>query len=176
MGRVRPDAPKPMQPSYVTPEGQRRMRDELDQLWRVKRPEVTRAVSEAAALGDRSENAEYLYGKKMLREIDQRVRFLRRRLDVLTVVEREPDDRSRVYFGAWVRVEDQDGRRRTLRIVGPDETDHAPRYVSLHAPLAQALLKRGTGEEVVVATPRGRMRYLVVAIAYGAATARDEEE
>jgi transcription elongation factor GreB len=176
VGRLRPDAPKPMKPSYVTPEGKRRMVEELDQLWRVKRPEVTRAVSEAAALGDRSENAEYLCGKKMLREIDRRVRFLRRRLEVLTVVERAPDDRGRVYFGAWVRVEDGRGRRRTLRIVGPDETDHAPHYVSVHAPLAQALLKRAVDDEVVVTTPRGRLRYLVIAISYGAAPASDDSE
>jgi transcription elongation factor GreB len=176
MGRVRPDKPKPMQPSYVTPEGKRRMLDELDQLWRVKRPEVTRAVSDAAALGDRSENAEYIYGKKMLREIDRRVRFLRRRLEVLTVVERTPDDTSRVFFGAWVQVEAQGGRRRTLRIVGPDETAHAKRYVSVHAPLAQALLKKAVGDEVMVATPRGTLRYLILTIAYGARPSRDEEE
>lgn len=176
MGRVRPDKPKPMQPSYVTPEGKRRMLDELDQLWRVKRPEVTRAVSDAAALGDRSENAEYIYGKKMLREIDRRVRFLRRRLEVLTVVERTPDDRSRVFFGAWVRVQDSAGRRRTLRIVGPDETAHAKHYVSVHAPLAQALLKRAAGDEVFVATPKGRMRYEIVMIAYGARPSAQEEE
>jgi transcription elongation factor GreB len=176
MGRVRPDKAKPMQPSYVTPEGKRRMLDELDQLWRVKRPEVTRAVSDAAALGDRSENAEYIYGKKMLREIDRRLRFLRRRLEVLTVVEREPDDRSRVFFGAWVRVEDDAGRRRRLRIVGPDETAHAPRYVSVHSPLAQALLKRAVDDEVAVLTPRGRIRYSILAIGYGAGLPRDEEE
>jgi transcription elongation factor GreB len=176
MGRLRPDKATPMRPSYVTPEGKRRMLEELDQLWRVKRPEVTRAVSDAAALGDRSENAEYIYGKKMLREIDRRLRFLRRRLEVLTVVEREPDDRARVYFGAWVRVEDDAGRRRRLRIVGPDETGHAPRYVSVHSPLAQALLKRAAGDEVAVVTPRGRIRYTVLAIAYGAEPGRDEEE
>ena len=179
MGRIRPDKPKPMQPSYVTPEGKRRMLDELDQLWRVRRPEVTRAVSDAAALGDRSENAEYIYGKKMLREIDRRVRFLRRRLEVLTVVERAPDDRSRVFFGAWVQVEEQGGRRRTLRIVGPDETAHARRYVSVHAPLAQALLKRAEGDEVMVTVPKGRTRYSILAISYGAEPARrvgeDEE-
>ena len=168
MGRVRPDKPKPMQPSYVTPEGKRRMLDELDQLWRVRRPEVTRAVSDAAALGDRSENAEYIYGKKMLREIDRRVRFLRRRLEVLTVVERAPDDRSRVFFGAWVRVEDASGRARQLRIVGPDETAHAKGYISVHSPLAQALLKRAEGDEVMVTTPKGRLAYSIIAIAYGA--------
>jgi len=176
MGRVRPDKPKPMQPSYVTPEGKRRMLDELDQLWRVQRPEVTRAVSDAAALGDRSENAEYIYGKKMLREIDRRVRFLRRRLEVLTVVERAPDDRSRVFFGAWVKVEDAAGRARTLRIVGPDETAHAKRYVSVHAPLAQVLLKRVAGDAVTVTTPRGRIVYTVLAVSYGDPPRRDEEE
>ena len=176
MGRVRPDKPKPMLASWVTPEGKRRMLGELDQLWRVKRPEVTRAVSDAAALGDRSENAEYIYGKKMLRDIDRRVRFLHRRLEVLTVVERAPDDRSRVFFGAWVRVEELGGRARTLRIVGPDETAHAKRYVSVHAPLAQALLKRAEGDEVVVTTPKGRLRYAIVTIQYGAEPARRDDE
>ena len=176
MGRVRPDKPKPMRPSYVTAEGKRRILDELDLLWRVKRPEVTRAVSDAAALGDRSENAEYIYGKKMLREIDRRVRFLRRRLEVLTVVERTPDDRSRVYFGAWVQVEEKGGRRRTLRIVGPDETAHAKRYVSVHSPLAQALLKRAEGDEVTVTTPRGRLRYSILTIQYGDEPARYDAE
>jgi len=166
MGRVRPDKPKPMRPSYITKEGQARLLAEVDQLWRVKRPEVTRAVSEAAALGDRSENAEYIYGKKMLREIDRRVRFLRRRLDVLQVVELLPDDRSSVRFGAWVRIGSGSGRTRCFRIVGPDETDHAPRYVSVDSPMAKALIGRREGDEAVVVTPRGRHRWTIVAVSY----------
>jgi transcription elongation factor GreB len=175
MGRVRPDKPKPMRPSYITAEGQARLRAEVDHLWRIKRPEVTRAVSEAAALGDRSENAEYIYGKKMLREIDRRVRFLRRRLDVLKVVDQLPDDRSRVFFGAWVRIESVPGRPRTLRIVGPDETDHAPRYVSVESPMAKALIGRREGDEVVVSTPHGRTRWTVVAVSYDPLATDDGE-
>lgn len=173
MGRVRPDKPKPMRPSYITAEGQARLLAEVDHLWRSKRPEVTRAVSEAAAQGDRSENAEYIYGKKMLRDIDRRLRFLRRRLDVLKVVHALPDDRNRVFFGAWVRLAGEHAaaggsRERTLRIVGPDETDHAPRCVSVDSPMAKALLGRGEGDEVVVVTPRGRVRWTLLAVAYSA--------
>lgn len=166
MGRVRPDKPKPMRPSYITAAGQARLLAEVDHLWRIKRPEVTRAVSEAAAQGDRSENAEYLYGKKMLRDIDRRLRFLRRRLDVLKVVQQLPDDRSRVFFGAWLRVEAGSGRTRTFRIVGPDETDHAPRCISVDSPMAKALIGRGEGDEVEVVTPRGRTRWTVLQVSY----------
>ena len=119
MGRWRP--PDRPGSKYVTPDGHRRLREELDQLWRVERPQVTQAVSEAAAQGDRSENAEYTYGKKRLREIDRRVRFLRKRLDGMVVVDRAPPDRERVYFGAWVELEDERGDSVEHRIVGPDE-------------------------------------------------------
>jgi len=176
MGRVRPDTPKPMRPSYITKEGHARLLAEVEHLWRVRRPEVTRAVSEAAALGDRSENAEYLYGKKMLREIDRRVRFLRRRLDVLKVVEQLPDDRTCVRFGAWVRIQAAPGRRRGLRIVGPDETDHAPHRISVDSPMAKALLGRREGEAVAVTTPRGTTRWTVVAVAYGGPPRGDDGE
>jgi transcription elongation factor GreB len=165
-----------MRPSYITPEGAARLRAELDHLWRVERPKVTQAVADAAALGDRSENAEYLYGKKRLREIDRRVRFLRRRLDVLTVVDRPPADRSRVFFGAWVRVEAARGRRRIFRIVGPDEADHAPRYISVNAPVAKALLGKAEDDEVAVTTPKGRVSYVVLSVSYGAPPRADEEE
>ncbi|HWP94224.1 MAG TPA: transcription elongation factor GreB [Gammaproteobacteria bacterium] len=166
MGRLRPDPPKPMAPSYITPEGHRRLREELDYLWRVRRPEVTRAVAEAAALGDRSENAEYIYGKRLLREIDRRIRFLRRRLEVLTVVDRPPPDTSRVFFGAWVRLEDEEGRESVYRLVGPDEFDHAKEYISIDSPLARALLKKAEGDEVAVELPKGRMRYWIVEVSY----------
>src|SRR5512139_1300951 len=105
---------------YITPEGARRLSEELDELWKVERPRVTQAVAEAAAQGDRSENAEYTYGKKRLREIDRRVRFLRKRLDGMVVVDKPPTDPSRVFFGAWVSVEDEDGTLSRYRIVGPD--------------------------------------------------------
>src|SRR5678816_1639880 len=106
---------------FITPAGAARLRQELDELWHLERPRVTQAVSEAAAQGDRSENAEYTYGKRRLREIDRRVRFLRKRLEHMTIVDRAPDDASRVFFGAWVRLESEDGAEYRYRIVGPDE-------------------------------------------------------
>ena len=165
MGRWRP----PVRPSsqYITRPGAERLRAELDQLWRVERPQVTQAVAEAAAQGDRSENAEYTYGKKRLREIDRRVRFLRKRLDGLVIVEQAPSDPGRVYFGAWVELEDEAGRLRTHRIVGPDEFDMDPRYVSMDAPLGRALLGRRLDEEIALELPGGRQQLTIVAIRYG---------
>ncbi|HET7203731.1 MAG TPA: transcription elongation factor GreB [Steroidobacteraceae bacterium] len=151
---------------YATPEGAKRLRAELDDLWRVQRPQVTRAVQEAAAQGDRSENAEYTYGKRQLREIDRRVRFLRKRLEGLVVVSRPPDDRSRVFFGAWVTVEDECGSESEFRIVGPDELDPARRYVSMDSPLARALMGRRADDEVTIEVPGGRKTYVVVEIRY----------
>ncbi|HET9694930.1 MAG TPA: transcription elongation factor GreB [Steroidobacteraceae bacterium] len=159
---------KPQAPGskYATPEGAKRLRDELDELWRVQRPQVTRAVQEAAAQGDRSENAEYTYGKRQLREIDRRVRFLRKRLEGMIVVGRPPDDRSRVFFGAWVTVDDECGEASEFRIVGPDELDPARRYVSMDSPLARALLGRRVDDEVTIEVPGGRKTYVVVEIRY----------
>lgn len=151
---------------YITPEGARRLREELDHLWRVERPQVTQAVAEAAAQGDRSENAEYTYGKRRLREIDRRVRFLRKRLDGMTVVQAPPADRSRVFFGAWVEVKDPAGRRHRYRIVGPDEFDAAPGYVSMDSPLGRALLGRRLDDEVTVKLPAGEQALVVSAIGY----------
>ena len=125
---------------YITPAGARRLQEELDHLWRVERPQVTQAVAEAAAQGDRSENAEYTYGKRRLREIDRRVRFLRKRLDGMVVVGTPPADRRRVFFGAWVELEDEGGRQRRHRIVGPDEFDMAPGYVSRARPSGASML------------------------------------
>jgi len=157
---------------YITPEGFRRLREELAQLWSVERPQVTRAVQEAAALGDRSENAEYIYGKKRLREIDRRVRFLQKRLDELKVVDRVPEARDRVYFGAWVEVEDAAGRLRRYRIVGTDEFDAEPAYVSMDSPLARALLGRAVDEEVVVSLPRGQETLVIVDVEYESSAPR----
>ena len=151
---------------FATAEGARRLREELDHLWRVHRPQVTRAVSEAAAQGDRSENAEYIYGKKQLREIDRRVRFLRQRLEGLVVVTRPPDDTSRVFFGAWVRIEDEEGHETELRIVGPDEIDPARHYVSMDSPLARALMRRQSGDEFTVEVPGGTRSYVVTEVRY----------
>jgi len=151
---------------YATPEGARRLRAELDELWRVERPAVTRAVAEAAAMGDRSENAEYIYGKRRLREIDRRVRFLRGRLDGLNVVSQPPSDRSRVFFGAWVTVEDDAGATRHHRVVGPDEFDREPGYVSMDSPLGRALLGKRAGDEIEVKLPAGLQSLAIVAIDY----------
>ena len=166
MGRWRPPGRPGSQ--YITPAGARRLREELDQLWRVERPQVTQAVAEAAAQGDRSENAEYTYGKRRLREIDRRVRWLRKRLDGMIVVDRPPADRSRVFFGAWVELEDEDGGTRRHRIVGPDEFDLAPGYISMDSPLARALLGRRLDDEVRVDLPTGEQLLVVTAIDYEA--------
>ncbi len=144
----------------------RALRAELDQLWRVERPKVTQAVSEAAAQGDRSENAEYIYGKKRLREIDRRVRYLQKRIPDLQVIDRPPDDPTRVFFGAWVRLEQQDGGDVEYRIVGPDEFDPAKGWISIDAPLARALLKKTVDDEVRVTLPVGETSYYVVAVRY----------
>ena len=153
---------------FITPEGHARLKAELEQLWRVERPQVTQAVSEAAAQGDRSENAEYTYGKRRLREIDRRVRFLRQRLEGMGVVDRPPTDRERVFFGAWVTLEAGDGRELRVRIVGPDEFDAAPGSVRMDAPLARALLGKRLDDEVVVRAPEGERSYAIAGVDYRA--------
>ena len=124
------------------------LRNELKNLWKVRRPEVTRKVAEAAAQGDRSENAEYIYGKKQLREIDSRIRFLSKRLDELIVVDTPPRDTDRIYFGAWVALADSQGQAYRYRIVGPDEFDQAPQYISIDSPMARALLKKTRNDTI----------------------------
>jgi transcription elongation factor GreB len=154
---------------YITPEGAKRLRDELDQLWLEERPRVTIAVSEAAAQGDRSENAEYTYGKKRLHEIDRRVRFLRKRLEGMTIVDvAEPArrDPNRVYFGAWVQLEHSDGRLRRYRLVGPDEFDMASDYISMDSPLGRTLLGKRLDDDVTVALPTGTDTLVIVEISY----------
>jgi transcription elongation factor GreB len=151
---------------YITPEGARRLHEELEELWRVERPRVTQAVSEAAAQGDRSENAEYTYGKKRLREIDRRVRFLRKRLDGMVIVDQPPSDPRRVFFGAWVSVEDDAGEVTRYRIVGPDEFDAAPGYISMDSPLARALMKKGLDDEVTVEVPGGQRTLVIIKVEY----------
>ncbi len=151
---------------FITPAGAARLRAELDTLWRQERPLVTAAVAAAAAQGDRSENAEYIYGKRRLREIDRRVRFLRLRLDGMTVVDRPPADRHRVYFGARIRLLDERGGQRTHRIVGPDEFDMGADYISMDAPLGRALLGRRLGEQIALELPRGTEHFKIVAIDY----------
>lgn len=166
MSRYRP--PTTPGSKFITPAGYARLSAELDRLWRIERPQVTQAVAEAAAQGDRSENAEYTYGKKRLREIDSRVRFLRKRLDGMTVVDRPPADPRKVFFGAWVTLEDDAGARTRHRIVGPDEFDIAPGYVSMDAPLARSLLGKRLDDEVTIRTPAGERSVLIVAIDYEA--------
>jgi transcription elongation factor GreB len=161
-------APEKPGSQFITPAGAARLKQELDELWKVERPRVTQAVSEAAAQGDRSENADYTYGKKRLREIDRRVRFLRKRLDGMTVVDKPPTDRSRVYFGAWITLEDDDGKQLRHRIVGPDEFDAQPGYISMDAPLARALMRKALDEEVKVQLPGGERTLIVVRIDYEA--------
>ncbi|MEQ9728162.1 MULTISPECIES: transcription elongation factor GreB [unclassified Pseudomonas] len=164
MSRYRP--PRAAGTPLITPQGEARLRAELHELWHVRRPEVTRSVSEAAAQGDRSENAEYTYGKKMLREIDSRVRFLTKRLEKLKVVDTRPSDPGKVYFGAWVTVEDEDGVEARYRIVGPDELDLKLNLISIDSPLARALVGKGLDAEVRVQTPTGDKYWYIVAIDY----------
>src|SRR4030067_1298369 len=151
---------------YITPEGRTHLSEELSYLWKVKRPQVTQAVAEAAAMGDRSENAEYIYGKKQLREIDSRMRFLTKRLNELIVVDRMPDDISKVFFGAWVDIEDADGKPYRYRIVGPDEIDPVRNFISIDSPMAKALLRMSEGDEVVVNRPDGTAVFVVTSLHY----------
>jgi transcription elongation factor GreB len=169
VSRYRP--PTPPGSKYITPEGAKRLRDELHELWHGERPRVTAAVAEAAAQGDRSENAEYIYGKKRLYEIDRRVRFLRKRLEGMVIVDVESGsgrrDSTRVYFGAWVRLENIGGDARWYRLVGPDEFDMASDYVSIDSPLGRALRGKRLGDEVAVALPAGGQSFTIAAIGYG---------
>ena len=153
---------------YITPEGAQRLRAELDELWRGERPRVTQAVAEAAAQGDRSENAEYIYGKRRLREIDRRVRFLRQRLEGMLIVENAPAEIGRVFFGAWVTLESAKDERECYRIVGPDEFDRAPGYISMDSPLGRTLMGKALHDELTVELPGGARTFLIRQIQYGA--------
>lgn len=151
---------------YITPEGHARLKAEYDQLWSVRRPEVVRALTAAAAEGDRSENAEYQYRKKELREIDRRVRYLQRRIPALVVAERPTADLASVYFGAWVELVDEHDQRRCYRIVGPDETDAAQGRISIDSPLARALLKHRAGDVVEAQLPGGVSEFEILSVRY----------
>lgn len=165
MSRWRPPGEKST--ALITRAGHDRLKAELDQLWRVRRPEVVKALSDAAAEGDRSENAEYTYRKKQLGEIDRRVRYLSKRLEVLRVVEGAPSDPEAVFFGASVVLERiDDGSELSYRIVGPDETDAPSGYISIDSPLARALLKKRVDDEFEVDLPAGRTGFVVVDVAY----------
>ena len=151
---------------YITPEGYAKLKAEYDQLWLVRRPEVVRALAAAAAEGDRSENAEYIYRKKELREIDRRVRFLQKRLPELKVVDTRPTDATRVFFGARVTIAEESGVEKTYRIVGADETDAALGQISVDSPLARALLKKSEGESAVARLPGGECEIKIIAVRY----------
>ena len=165
MSRWRPPAEKST--ALITREGHARLKAELDELWRIRRPEVVKALAAAAAEGDRSENAEYTYRKKQLGEIDRRVRYLSKRLEVLKVVDAAPADRSAVYFGATIEIEDiASGEANRYRIVGPDETDAKLGCISIDSPLARALLKKRVDDEVEVLLPGGPQRFAIIDVAY----------
>jgi transcription elongation factor GreB len=163
MSRWRPALPKSS--PYITADGARRLEAELKALWE-RRADVTRHLAAAAAEGDRSENAEYIYRKKELREIDRRLRYLQKRLPALSVVDEQPGSRDLVFFGAWVTLENEDGKESTFRIVGADEIDTQQGWISVDAPMARALLKKSINDEVTVATPAGPATWLIVEIRY----------
>jgi transcription elongation factor GreB len=165
MGRWRPPAEKST--ALITREGHDRLKAELDELWRVRRPEVVKALAAAAAEGDRSENAEYTYRKKQLGEIDRRVRYLSKRLEDLKVVDAAPSDREAVFFGAQVELENvANGELVRYRIVGPDETDAKRGWISIDAPLARTMLKKRVDDEFEAQLPGGTLRFAIVDVNY----------
>jgi transcription elongation factor GreB len=163
---TRDRSPRPQLSRYITPDGARKLRAELHELLTVERPRVTQEVSDAAAQGDRSENAEYIYGKRRLREIDRRLRFLSKRLDDVTVVTEVPTDHGRVFFGAYITLEDDAGEQRTYRIVGGDETDVDRGWISIDSPVARACLGKRRDDTVTVRAPRGEIEYTIIAVRY----------
>ncbi|NNA84683.1 transcription elongation factor GreB [Pseudomonas fragi] len=155
-----------MATNIITRRGHDALKEELDHLWRVYRPEITQKVAWAASLGDRSENADYQYNKKLLREIDRRVRYLRKRLEDIRVVDYSPEQEGKVFFGAWVEIENDDADIKKFRIVGYDEIYGRNDYISIDSPMARALLKKEQGDEVVVQTPSGEATWYITTIAY----------
>ena len=155
-----------MRTALITAEGCNALRAELDQLWRIERPETTQKVAWAASLGDRSENADYQYNKKRLREIDRRVRYIRKRLEELKVVNYSKEQEGKVFFGAWVDIENQDGDGKRFRIVGYDEIFETKNYISVDSPMARALLGKAVDDEVIVKTAAGEFYWYVTAITY----------
>ena len=152
--------------NLITPEGATKLRNELADLWKNQRPEVTKAITAAAAEGDRSENAEYIYRKKQLRAMDWRIRYLQKRTAEMNVVEHLPPDQSRVFFGARVFLEDEDGHEVIHRIVGSDEFSFADEYISVDSPLARALLKKQVDDEVFIKLPAGKKSFFINRIEY----------
>ena len=154
--------------NLITREGRTKLENELDYLWRIERRAVTQSVTEAAAHGDRSENAEYKEGKRRLREIDRRIRFLRKRLEVLRIVEYSPQQEGKVFFGAWVELENEAEEIVRYRIVGSDEFDPHTKAISINSPMAVALIGKSVDDEVTVVTPEGRKVWFINAIQYQA--------
>ena len=164
MGRWRPAPPKSS--PYITADGAVKLQQELKHLWKIERPEVTAIVKAAAANGDRSENGDYIYGKQRLREIDRRVRYLSKRLDELHIVDRAPEDPSRVYFGACVKLETEGDQELSVRIVGYDELDAAKNWISVDSPLSRAALGKSVDDEVKYQTPEGQVTAWITEINY----------
>ncbi|MCF5502149.1 transcription elongation factor GreB [Pseudomonas syringae] len=155
-----------MSTKIITKDGHEALKKELDYLWREHRPDITQKVAWAASLGDRSENADYQYNKKLLREIDRRVRYLRKRLEDMRVVQYSPEQEGRVFFGAWVELENEAGGLKTVRGVGYDEIYGRNDYISIDSPMARALLKKEVGDDVLVNTPEGEKLWFVNSIVY----------
>jgi transcription elongation factor GreB len=159
--------PRPPRSACITPAGEQRLQQEYQRLWSVERPKVAREVGEAAAQGDRSENAEYIYGKRRLREIDSRLEFLSQRLDEVRVIEPEDQRDGVVRFGAWVRLAGEDGGSVEYQIVGPDEFDVEAGRISMDSPFGKALLGKCCGDEVVVRRPKGDAVFEITGVRYG---------
>ena len=164
MSRYRP----PTKPGakYITKEGEGFLKEELNHLWRIERPQVTQSVSEAAALGDRSENAEYIYGKKRLREIDRRVRYLTKRLEEVQIVSQPPKNRAKIYFGAFVKLKNDRGNIASYRLVGPDEIQPKKGFISVDSPVGSALLGKQKGDEIIIGSNAGQKNYFVLEVTY----------
>lgn len=159
-----------MHTNLITSEGLEKLKKELDYLWREYRPEITKKVAWAASLGDRSENADYKENKRLLRQIDSRVRFLRKRIKALTVIHHGKEQDGKVFFGAWVEIENEQGEVLNFRIVGPDEIYGEKEYISIDAPMARALLKKEVGDEALVRTPNGEQVWFINKIDYACDT------
>ncbi|EXI15197.1 transcription elongation factor GreB [Acinetobacter sp. 723929] len=156
-----------MKSNLITRSGHDKLVAELKQLWHEERPEITKKVNWAASLGDRSENADYQYNKQLLRKIDRRVRYLGKRLEELKIVDYSPEQDGKVYFGAWVEIENEEGEQKTLRIVGIDEIyDHHPQHISIESPMARALLGKEGDDEIEVHTPSGKKLWYINTIRY----------